>query len=167
MSADRERKTVLIVAVPETAGSALYGMVDVLAAAGSLWQQMTGAEAPVPLLDPKIASPTLKPLELANGIPVRPTVSIADNPAAPIIVLPELWLAPDEDFGGRYPQIASWIVEAYRAGAWIYMATRKTTLLWSRSRTPSTAITMNIRAIKSSSPPKTWPPAPWWPIHCA
>ena len=29
---------VLIVAVPETAGSALYGMLDVLLAAGNIWQ---------------------------------------------------------------------------------------------------------------------------------
>ena len=29
---------VLIVAVPETAGSALYGMVDVLSSAGNIWQ---------------------------------------------------------------------------------------------------------------------------------
>jgi hypothetical protein len=28
---------VLIVAVPETAGSALYGMLDVLLAAGNIW----------------------------------------------------------------------------------------------------------------------------------
>lgn len=28
----------LIVAVPETAGSALYGMIDVLSAVGSIWQ---------------------------------------------------------------------------------------------------------------------------------
>ncbi|MFX4227882.1 MAG: hypothetical protein ACFHHU_08350 [Porticoccaceae bacterium] len=32
---------VLILAVPETAGSALYGMVDVLLAAGNLWQTLS------------------------------------------------------------------------------------------------------------------------------
>ena len=31
---------VLIVAVPETAGSALYGMLDVLLAAGNIWQTL-------------------------------------------------------------------------------------------------------------------------------
>jgi hypothetical protein len=37
---------VLIVAVPETAGSALYGMLDVLLAAGNIWQTLarTGSE---------------------------------------------------------------------------------------------------------------------------
>ena len=31
---------VLIVAIPETAGSALYGMLDVLSATGSIWQTL-------------------------------------------------------------------------------------------------------------------------------
>jgi hypothetical protein len=33
---------VLIVAVAETAGSALYGMLDVLLAAGNIWQTLAG-----------------------------------------------------------------------------------------------------------------------------
>jgi len=32
---------VIVVAVPETAGSALYGMVDVLLAAGNIWQTLS------------------------------------------------------------------------------------------------------------------------------
>ena len=42
------RKTpvdVRIVAVPETAGSALYGMVDVLMAAGNIWQTLVNDRA--------------------------------------------------------------------------------------------------------------------------
>ena len=35
---------VIIVAVPETAGSALYGMVDVLLAAGNIWQTLVHTE---------------------------------------------------------------------------------------------------------------------------
>ena len=34
----------LILALPETAGSALYGMVDVLAATGTLWRELVGEE---------------------------------------------------------------------------------------------------------------------------
>ena len=35
---------IAIVAVPETAGSALYGMVDVLSVTGSVWQTLTRTE---------------------------------------------------------------------------------------------------------------------------
>jgi transcriptional regulator GlxA family with amidase domain len=50
-------KKAVIVAVPETAGSALYGMLDVLASAGRLWQQLVGVEPEATLISPKVASP--------------------------------------------------------------------------------------------------------------
>lgn len=115
-------KEAVIVAVPETAGSALYGMIDVLAAAGNLWQQLVGVEPGAKLLAPKIASPLDHDFECGNGIPVKPDLHIGDRPAAEIVVLPELWLAPDEDLNGRYPELMDWIRHCYASGASIYSA---------------------------------------------
>ncbi len=115
-------KDALIVAVPETAGSALYGMLDVLASAGNLWQQLVGVEAGAKLIAPKIASPLSHEFECGNGIPVKPELEISDQPAAEIVILPELWLAPDEDLKGRYPELMEWIRQCYRDGASIYSA---------------------------------------------
>ena len=85
-----ETKTALIVAVPETAGSALYGMLDVLASAGNLWQELIGTDDGTRLIEPKIVSETADAFDLANGIPVRPDISVADDPSAPIVILPEV-----------------------------------------------------------------------------
>lgn len=115
-------KDALIVAVPETAGSALYGMIDVLASAGNLWQQLVGVEPEATLISPKIVSPVGRAFECGNGIPVRPELDIEDRPMADIVILPELWLAPDEDLKGRYPELMEWIRECYRAGSSIYSA---------------------------------------------
>ena len=115
-------KNALIVAVPETAGSALYGMIDVLASAGNLWQQLVGVEAGAKLIAPKIVSPLSHEFECGNGIPVKPELEISDQPAAEIVILPELWLAPDEDLKGRYPELMEWIRQCYRDGASIYSA---------------------------------------------
>jgi transcriptional regulator GlxA family with amidase domain len=115
-------KDALIVAVPETAGSALYGMLDVLASAGNLWQQLVGVETGAKLIAPKIASPLSHEFECGNGIPVKPELVISDKPAAEIVILPELWLAPDEDLKGRYPELMEWIRQCYRDGASIYSA---------------------------------------------
>ena len=115
-------KDALIVAVPETAGSALYGMIDVLASAGNLWQQLVGVEAGAKLIAPKIVSPLSHEFECGNGIPVKPELEISDQPAAEIVILPELWLAPDEDLKGRYPELMEWIRQCYRDGASIYSA---------------------------------------------
>jgi transcriptional regulator GlxA family with amidase domain len=113
---------VLIVAVPETAGSALYGMLDVLLAAGNIWQTLV-REEPVPaLFRVRIVAPTLEPFTCGNRIPVTPDCAVADNPMSSIIILPELWFGPDEDIRGRYPDIMEWIRGRYKKGAHIYSA---------------------------------------------
>ena len=62
---------VLIVAVPETAGSALYGMLDVLLAVGNIWQVLVREEAEPQPFQVRILSPSRKPkwrkLEVASG----------------------------------------------------------------------------------------------------
>jgi transcriptional regulator GlxA family with amidase domain len=112
----------LLVAVPETAGSALYGMLDVLAATGSIWQQLTGTEPEQQLIRPRIVSITAEPFRCGNGIPVIPHVGIEPDPVAEIVILPELWLAPDADLKGCYPELMDWIRRRYRAGSTIYSA---------------------------------------------
>ena len=48
----------LIAALPESAGSALYGMVDVLAATGTLWRQLVGEKPGAGLIRPRIVGST-------------------------------------------------------------------------------------------------------------
>lgn len=113
---------VLIVAVPETAGSALYGMLDVLLAAGTIWQTLVRTE-PVPaLFRVRIVSPRRTAFTCGNGIPVRPDCAVADDPAGDIVILPELWLGPDEDIEGRYPALMDWLRRRYAGGATLYSA---------------------------------------------
>lgn len=113
---------VLIVAVPETAGSALYGMFDVLSAAGSIWQTLVRTGAARQLFRVRVVSPRRRPFSCGHGIPVRPTVSVTDDPCAPVIIIPELWLGPDEHMHGRYPALIDWLRRRYRAGASLYSA---------------------------------------------
>ncbi|MEN8107018.1 MAG: helix-turn-helix domain-containing protein [Pseudomonadota bacterium] len=113
---------VLIVAVPETAGSALYGMLDVLLAAGNIWQTLVRTDTQPALFRVRIVSPRRKAFSCGNGIPVRPDCAVADNPGGDIVILPELWLGPDEDMAGRYPELMDWIRAQYAAGAILYSA---------------------------------------------
>jgi transcriptional regulator GlxA family with amidase domain len=53
---------------------------------------------------------------------VRPHCSIHDNPNASIIILPEIWLGPDEDIHGRHTVLTEWIRQQYKNGASIYSA---------------------------------------------
>ena len=111
-----------IVAVPETAGSALYGMIDVLAASGNIWQLLVGTEPRQTLIHPSIVAVSGAPFRCGNGIPVTPDVTVGDDPKADILILPELWLGPDESIKGRHPRLMEWIRRKYRAGATVYSA---------------------------------------------
>lgn len=112
----------LIVAVPETAGSSLYGMVDVLRAAGNAWETLNRRDGGAALFDVRVVSPRRRSFACGNGIPVTPDCTVADRPNARIVILPELWLGPDEHIGGRYPDLMDWLREVYRKGAFLYSA---------------------------------------------
>ena len=112
----------IVVAVPETAGSALYGMVDVLLAAGNIWQTLTRAEPGDRLFRVRILSQDSEPFVCGNAIPVRPDLSVRENPEPRIVILPELWLGPDEHLKGRYPELLDWIRRQHEKGASIYSA---------------------------------------------
>ena len=113
---------VVIVAVPETAGSALYGMVDVLLAAGNIWQTLVRAEPDDKPFRVRIISPTGEPFVCGNAIPITPELSVQDDPSANIVILPELWLGPDEHLQGRYQELMQWIRRQHKNGASIYSA---------------------------------------------
>ena len=113
---------VLVVAVPETAGSALYGMVDVLLAAGNIWQTLVRRESQETPFRVRIVAPTREAFACGNRIPVMPDCAVSEDPMADIVILPELWLGPDEDVRGRYPELMEWIRRVYKAGAALYSA---------------------------------------------
>lgn len=124
----RSLKT-LVLALPETAGSALYGLLDVLMTTGSIWQALLRSEVgPLPF-DVQVASVGRRTFRCGNGIPVSPSVSLIDEPEADIIVIPELWLGPDQHLAGRYREVTNWIRDRYRAGAHIYSVCSASLLL--------------------------------------
>ncbi len=114
--------SVAIVAVPETAGSALYGMVDVLSATGNVWETLVRSDAGRRVFDVRIVGPDRAPFRCGHGIPVTPDVGIGDDPVADIVILPELWLGPDEDVRDRHPELLAWIRRRHAEGAWLYSA---------------------------------------------
>jgi transcriptional regulator GlxA family with amidase domain len=119
---ERAPVEVLIVAVPETSGSALYGMLDVLLAAGNIWQTLVRADSVQTPFRVRIIAPSEAAFTCGNGIPVVPDCSVADNPWADIVILPELWLGPDEDIRGRHPDLMEWIRQSYKQGSTLYSA---------------------------------------------
>lgn len=119
----------LIVAVPETAGSALYGMVDVLCASGTVWPTLVEGHPGHPLFDVGIVASSRAPFVCGNGIPVTPRFAVADDPRADLVIVPEIWLGPDERLAGRHGALVAWLREAYRRGTELYSACSGAVLL--------------------------------------
>jgi transcriptional regulator GlxA family with amidase domain len=111
-----------IVAVPETAGSALYGMLDVLSVTGNVWQMLTRTEPIAPPFRMQVVGVGRERFLCGNGIPVEPHAAFAEVNRTDIVILPELWLGPDEHLKGRYPALIEWIRDQYAAGACVYSA---------------------------------------------
>ena len=119
----------LIVALPESAGSAIYGLVDVFASTGTLWREIVGDEPGRRLIRPKIVSLSRDPFRCGNGIPITPDLTIEEKSDAGVIVVGELWLAPDDDLKDRYSELKEWLRQRYRAGSIIYTACSGAVLL--------------------------------------
>jgi transcriptional regulator GlxA family with amidase domain len=119
---DRKPLETTIVAVPETAGSALYGMLDVLNVTGNVWQALTRTEPMRPPFRVQVVGVGRERFCCGNGIPVEPGAAIDEVDRADIVILPELWLGPDEHLKGRYPALIEWIRARYEAGACVYSA---------------------------------------------
>ena len=113
---------VLIVAIPETSGSALYGMLDVLCATGSIWQTLLRCDEIVDYFRVRIVSPDGKLFACGNNIPVNPDCAVTDDAHAAIVIVPELWLGPDDSLKGRYPELTAWLKHRYRQGSHLYSA---------------------------------------------
>jgi transcriptional regulator GlxA family with amidase domain len=124
-----ERVRVLILGLPETAGSALYGMIDVLMAAGNLWQTLSGEPVTRSGFDVHVISPTRERFYCGNGIPIEPSFCLADDPEAELLILPEIWLGPQEHISGRYNELMQWLKRRFSAGLSIYSACSGSILL--------------------------------------
>lgn len=119
----------LIVALPETAGSALYGMIDVLSSTGNLWESLVGSGEECTLIRPRIISTESGPFRCGNGIPIVPDVTVRGDPRAPIVIVPEIWLRPEQTIKGRHAELMDWLRASYGRGAALYSACSGSILL--------------------------------------
>ena len=97
-------------------------MVDVLQAAGNVWQALARTGERFTPFEVRIVSPARAVFSCGNRIPVAPDFAFEDQPQADIVIVPELWMGPDEDIRGRYPSLMDWLRTRYQTGSYIYSA---------------------------------------------
>ncbi len=108
---------VLIMALPETTPTALYGMYEVFSSVGVIWPALTGDGEIRPRLDVAIVSEDGKPFTGALGIPITPACSFANSGTADVVLVTDLEFTSEFDPRGRWPAATQWLVEQHDGGA--------------------------------------------------
>ena len=122
MAPSREKCVVALLAVPESSGSTLYGMYEMLEAAGRDWYVVAEGKPGESLFHPRVVSATGRPFQTPSGLTVAPHAPLADFARVDIVVIPDLYVPPSEDLCGRYPAECAWLRACHAAGATVATA---------------------------------------------
>lgn len=117
MAPAREKFVVALLAVPESSGSTLYGMYEILEAAGRDWYLVTGGRPRESLFRPVVVSADGRRFQTPSGLTIEPHATLADTAAVDLVAIPDLMVPPSEDLDGRYPAECAWLRRCYEAGA--------------------------------------------------
>lgn len=114
---DSPPTTVSLLALPDSTPAALYGLYEVLAAAGVVWSQITGEPPAGPRMAVRLVSPSAEPFTCAIGTPIAPHAAFTDIPRSDVVIVADLALPPGLDPRGRWAETARWVRGQYEAGA--------------------------------------------------
>jgi len=108
-----------LLALPDSTPAALYGLYEVLASVGVVWQALTGEPVACAPLQVRILSEHAQPFTCAGGVPIAPHAALADVDRVDLVIVADLAVSPDDDPRGRWPAAADWLRRQHAAGATI------------------------------------------------
>lgn len=114
MTKSNEKLDVAIVLVSEGYASTAVGPIEVFAAAGTMWNEMRGAD-PEPRFRVTTASIDGKPVRSAYGLHIAPDRAIADVGPVDLVMVSASGPVPAE-WMSRHAAIPPWLAERYRSG---------------------------------------------------
>jgi transcriptional regulator GlxA family with amidase domain len=109
--------TAAILAFPETAASAVYGMYDLFMSAGRDWGIIVNGELGPSLMRPLIVARHAGTVTAANDVVIAPHTTLEACKTPDIVCIPELTIPPGAPLDGRFTAEIAWLVECYAAGA--------------------------------------------------
>lgn len=118
MTATR-RPRIALLAAPETSGSVLYGLYDVLQSVGTMWPDMTLGEPGDALLDVSIVAATAEPFHCFGGIPVEPHAAVADVDDVDAVVVCDMYTPIDTPPRGHFAVETDWLQRVRSRGVLI------------------------------------------------
>jgi len=111
-----------ILALPEVSASVVYGMFDLFMSAGRDWGLIVEGRPGRQFFAPRVTAETRAPIEVGNGVSIRPDAAFDELPAPRVICVPELLVPPGESLDGRFKPQIEWLQRCHAAGATIATA---------------------------------------------
>lgn len=111
-----------VLAPPEFTASTLFGVYDLLAAAGRDWDLVVKGVMGTSRIQPSLVSRTTVRSQASNGVWIEPDCAFEDFETPDIVCIPDVFVAPEERLEGRFEPEIEWIRRWYEAGAVIATA---------------------------------------------
>ncbi len=109
--------TVGLVALPECSAAVTYGMHEVFACVGTVWESLTGEKTETRRMTPRLVGASLDPMRTAMGATLVADRTFDDALRYDIVIVSDLSLEPNADLHGRWPAAIGWILDQHARGA--------------------------------------------------
>lgn len=107
---------IAILVYPETTGSVVYGLSDLLQSAGRDWGMIVDGTPGPELIEPLLVSRDGHPVAVCNGVRIDAHSSLADCPPVSIACVPEVNVPPGEPLAHLFGAEVGWLKARYETG---------------------------------------------------
>ena len=113
----REPRQVCLLAAVETSPSVLYGLVDVLGAAGVVYPEVTTGQPGEPLFDVRVVAASAEPFRCLSNVLIVPDCAVEEVADTDIVVVCDMYQPVDRPPRGKYPREIAWLRRMHENGA--------------------------------------------------
>jgi transcriptional regulator GlxA family with amidase domain len=106
-----------VLAPTEFTASTLFGVYDLLAAAGRDWDLVVNGVMGASRIQPSLVARSTDRLQASNGTWLEPHFAFEEFGQPDIVCIPDLFIAPEQRLEGRYDLELDWIRKWYQGGA--------------------------------------------------
>ena len=110
---------VSLLAAPETSPSVLYGLVDVLSTAGTIYREITTGKPGQPVFDVKVVAASAEPFRCDLGMIIEPHHALEEVASTDCVVVCDMYQPVHEPPHGRYGTEIAWLKRIHADGALI------------------------------------------------
>lgn len=126
---ENKQLIIAVIVTPEVTASTVFGIYDMFASAGRDWAFLTEGVAGRPRAKAVLVARNTRPLQVANGVWLRPEESFRTCPTPDIVYVPELFVPAEAPPTDRFKAERRWLRQCYAHGTTLASACSGTLML--------------------------------------